>query len=488
MTPFQITQNVQLEDLLSTAATLNFTPEQTLQLVGSAIDFVQTKSKRVFAYTAPVDAAQPAQCRATFVRTFIHADWIDGESVVQAETTTLEEGFNSRFHKLEQDLEALAADIAKAFVCLGEQRAGVSRALEEVKTEINRINSDIFDCCDGKTGGTFFPFTPVPMTPTNMGTARQFVPVQPHGPFVPMGPIDPSLGFIAASAVNPASFFRGVSPGSPWAGGTIDPVRNFVDSVSGASAFSATNMSLMRSTSDPGLGVIAGMAARLIEESSFNGNPVDVWSTAAGLVLTPRAGAAPAEGRATWINPRVDATAEFAKWAAGKEAEATRELGPEFSVSAFTDKFGEEKVGIRGILVKDLLNPLAGDIKAASPMELIAPLAEAHAQEIIREGFASETVIGAVGLNPGPAAVADAPVDSLKSVDKAVAEQIVKMGIATVGELATAPPAEVAEKLNRANIDMGVDQVAAISAEAATVVAVDRSARDRFQRPGRIGG
>lgn len=504
MTPLQITAQVQLEDLLNTATTLQMTPEQTIEFVGTAIEFVRTKSKRVFDYTDPVDAAQPPQCRATFVRSFVHADWIDGESVVQAETTTLEEGFNSRFHKLEKDLDALAADIAKAFVCLGDQRAEVSRAFEEVKTEINRINSDVFECCGDKTGGTFFPFTPI-STAVNVNPNVAANPVGQWGQWVPVGPFNPNLGFSTGTLVNtgntvnpnlvfstegavtPANAFRGVAQGSPWSGATVDPVRNFIDTVSGANALSAANTSLMRSTADPSLGVVAGMPARLIEESSFNGNPVDVWSTAAGLVLTPRTAAAPPEARATWINPRVDSTGQFASWAAGKAEAVTEALGAEFTVAAFTEKFGEEKLE-SGIRVADLLAPLAGDTKAATPLDLVAPLAESSAREIIREGFASETVIGAVGLNPGPATVADAPVETLKSVDKAVVDQIVKMGIATVGELAAAAPAEVAKKLARARIKIGVEQVAAIAAEAATVVAVDRSSRDRSLRPGRIGG
>lgn len=43
-----------------------------------------------------------------YARTFTHADWIDNEDVVQAEG---ENGFNVRFHALEDELDAVSAAI-----------------------------------------------------------------------------------------------------------------------------------------------------------------------------------------------------------------------------------------------------------------------------------------------------------------------------------------------------------------------------------------
>ena len=72
------------------------------------------KDKRTSAYATPL-AATPFACAAKFTRSFAHADWIDGESVVQAEQTTIEEGFNRRFHAIENDLDALGVDVKQAF-------------------------------------------------------------------------------------------------------------------------------------------------------------------------------------------------------------------------------------------------------------------------------------------------------------------------------------------------------------------------------------
>lgn len=110
------------------------------------------KTKRVFNYAQSFPAVDPA-CVASFARTFAHDDWVDGESVVQAEQTAGEEGFNARFHKIETDLDALGADVAKSFTCLAEMRQELRTLLDEVRAEINRLNSDVFECCNKSGGG-----------------------------------------------------------------------------------------------------------------------------------------------------------------------------------------------------------------------------------------------------------------------------------------------------------------------------------------------
>jgi hypothetical protein len=108
------------------------------------------KSKRVFNYATDFPAVDPA-CIASFVRTFLHTDWVDGESVVQAEQTTGEEGFNARFHKIEADLDAIGRDAAKALACLASMRQNLRALLDEIRAELNRINSDLNSCCNRGT-------------------------------------------------------------------------------------------------------------------------------------------------------------------------------------------------------------------------------------------------------------------------------------------------------------------------------------------------
>lgn len=46
----------------------------------------------------------------SYTRTFTHADWIDGESIVQAGG---EDGFNGRFHACEQEFDDISATFAQ---------------------------------------------------------------------------------------------------------------------------------------------------------------------------------------------------------------------------------------------------------------------------------------------------------------------------------------------------------------------------------------
>lgn len=92
-----------------------------------------------FDYATPFDAVD-AHCVSAFQRTFHHVDWVDGENVVQAEETTLEEGFNRRFHRIENDLDALGAEVGKVFACLADMRRSVRTLLDEVRAELNRLN------------------------------------------------------------------------------------------------------------------------------------------------------------------------------------------------------------------------------------------------------------------------------------------------------------------------------------------------------------
>jgi hypothetical protein len=89
---------------------------------------------------ATVFPAVDEHCVPHFVRSFQHQDWQDGEDLVQAEQGAGEDGFNFRFHRIEDDLDALFADVAEAFLCLSELRAKARAMFDEVRIELNRIN------------------------------------------------------------------------------------------------------------------------------------------------------------------------------------------------------------------------------------------------------------------------------------------------------------------------------------------------------------
>ena len=115
------------------------------------------KTKRTFNYVQGFPAVEP-QCVSKFARSFVHNDWVDGESAVQAGQTVGEEGFNARFHTIEKDLDSVKTDLAQAFACLAEMRQSMRTLLDEIRAELNRLNSDVFDASSSGT----VPFRPLP--------------------------------------------------------------------------------------------------------------------------------------------------------------------------------------------------------------------------------------------------------------------------------------------------------------------------------------
>ena len=94
-----------------------------------------------FTFQTPIAETAP-DCAATYSRGFFHPDFFDGLTVVQAGQTPEEFGFNFRFHKIEDDLDAISNDLHKTSNCLAELRRevfGIARELEAKITEIEAL-------------------------------------------------------------------------------------------------------------------------------------------------------------------------------------------------------------------------------------------------------------------------------------------------------------------------------------------------------------
>jgi hypothetical protein len=144
-------KGMKVEDVYSEITKAGVSEYEAATIVGAWIYENIGRSKRTFNYITAFPAVEAA-CQPAFNRSFQHADWIDGESVVQAEQTVGEEGFNVRFHSIEDDLDAVAADVAKAFACVAEMRADLRAVLDEIRAELNRLNADVHECCHGPRG------------------------------------------------------------------------------------------------------------------------------------------------------------------------------------------------------------------------------------------------------------------------------------------------------------------------------------------------
>ncbi len=160
-----------VNEVFESAIKANVPATDAAVLVSSWIFQNFGKTKRTFNYAQVFDAVDAA-CTPTFARTFEHEHWIDGESVVQAEATPGEDGFNARFDNIKVDIDNLHADIRTTFDCLAEMRLALRALLDEIRTEINRLNADIFECC--QAGGSVLT-TPVPPTFAGLLEQNQFI-------------------------------------------------------------------------------------------------------------------------------------------------------------------------------------------------------------------------------------------------------------------------------------------------------------------------
>lgn len=113
------------------------------ELVTELIKVNLGMTARSFRFTPGLSTATPQSCSPTFTRTFEHAEWVDGQSVVQAGESATDKGMNWRFRALRSDVDALHADTQRLHACLVELRSALVAALEQVAAELNRVNVDL---------------------------------------------------------------------------------------------------------------------------------------------------------------------------------------------------------------------------------------------------------------------------------------------------------------------------------------------------------
>lgn len=90
-----------------------------------------------FAYNPPF-AGAVSNSSSTFQRTFQESNWVDGQDVVQAGDTPTEVGFNTRMQQLQLDLDAVKADLVRAYALIAQLRLDVSNALAQIVPELNK--------------------------------------------------------------------------------------------------------------------------------------------------------------------------------------------------------------------------------------------------------------------------------------------------------------------------------------------------------------
>jgi len=137
-------QGINANDVYSKIVEAGVSDTTASEVIGAWLLANAGKLRRQFTYHTDFPATE-ADCVPHFVRSFVHVDWFDGQNTVQAQQTPDEEGFNVRFHKIEADFDSLSADVAEAFLCIGNMRAALAALLGEIKDELNTIEGDLAD-------------------------------------------------------------------------------------------------------------------------------------------------------------------------------------------------------------------------------------------------------------------------------------------------------------------------------------------------------
>lgn len=409
------------------------------------------RAKRVFKYSETFPAEAP-ECQASFSRSFVHTDWIDGESVVQAEQNSIEEGFNLRFHNIETDLDALASDIRKAFTCIGVMRSDLAARLTELHTEINKINSDVFDCCQGGSGSSGVG----PVYPGYYYHYQSPVFFPPYVTEVPEAPVDPLPGGPLGPWVRDKPWIAAgpVYGGDrPWARpATIgDWLRHIGETTYPGPA-------VTRSANDPSRATVAGMPARRLDVQNFNGQIYEVWSTSSGIVMTPAETGVTVHDQAerSWTGQRSKTVGDVSEWMASKTQEIAAVFRRGANVGNIVEKFGDDRLD-GGLTLRDALAALPTATRLEQPGRLLDLLSERAASAIARDGLAAETLVANVGFNKELDDIAKVPMKDFKAVPVAAREALIEAGIETLGEFQNASPGKITEILTgtSAQIDLG---------------------------------
>lgn len=420
------------EAVLKTLDTYELTEAQKGILATSIILDKIGSTRRTFAYAHPL-AATDAACAPAFARSFVHADWQDGEDVVSAQGSNGDEGFNARFHKIEADLDALSTDNSKMFACMAELRADLATLLEEIRVELNRINTDLKNMRPSAGDVTLPPiyFPPEVYYPPNIGGLRPPYTLPPKIT-LPGVPYDPGNIYPVGPYVIPGF---NTYPGSTYGTPTTLPGAGMV----------TTPGTVWTSREDATVGIIGGMRATRVNEGVFNGQKVELWSTPMGTVLTPVSGITDAPQG--YLDPRLETTGRIGAWTA-TNADAIKDKfqGGSFTKADLERVFGDADIG-GGLKLKEALRGVATGTSFDKAADIIDVVAEAQATAIKDAGAATVASIGSVGINVGTEGPEAAAVEFFAAATPPEAAALAAAGIKTVGDLATADTAKLATAL-----------------------------------------
>lgn len=348
--------------------------------------------QRTFSYSAAATVSPvAAACHLTFARTFDHADWRDGEDLVQAGGV---HGFNVRFNALKTDLDKIRGDLDQTFNCQASLRQSVATALGEIRDQLNAINKDIADCCNSKIDTIKLPDEP-----------RYYPRDFPYRNIQ----TKPALG-------------GGIDPGDP----VYDPYAKLGDKV-------------WVNASDPNEALIRGIKGKRIDVAKINGKDMDVWQTDYGLMMSETRGGGIV--KPSFTPDALKDTTLFSRFLEEHKERIGQELPGSFDKKSFLEKFGEDKVE-GGTTISAIIGNDTPDTEFADIAALRSATIDHHVDALADSGLSDAAIVGAVGVQVG-VMTNDVPVSALKDTDEATIKALNTAGFTTIGKLAAADPGKL---------------------------------------------
>lgn len=338
-------------------------------------------------------------------------------------------------------------------------RAELSARLIDLRTEINRINTEIHS--HHGSGQTTYPYYPMPTSPPIAMPTPLPTPYPLPGPYpqpmpVPFpGTVSPYPGGIEIGGI--LGGIDGIDEPT-----IIQPWNNSTPTYGGTygAALASLNQPVfepsmvMRSANNPTIGTVAGLPARRLDIDEFNGSMHEIWSTSAGMVLTPAGEGVQRADQAeqAWVNPATKAVGDVAQWF-GDNPKTARELfkGDEVSVGAVIEKYGTDRLD-GGVTLEARLNALPSGMKLRKPNDLVNALADRAVNASNRGGVGMETLVSNIGISSGAKNVEAVGIENYRGLPVSARNSLREKGIKTVGNFTQASPEKIADILEGAGV------------------------------------
>jgi hypothetical protein len=115
---------------------------ESASAAGDAALAPQADSTQGFQFQVQIAQTAP-ECVLDYQRKFVHQNFVEGVTVVQAEPSPDDPGFNLRFHAIEAEFDAIAVELLLSSNCVAELRRELFELTQELAAKITEIDGKL---------------------------------------------------------------------------------------------------------------------------------------------------------------------------------------------------------------------------------------------------------------------------------------------------------------------------------------------------------